>query len=117
VGDLHEIIDGPTVDRISLLLAIALPPLLCAIGAMVGTRYEAARRGARIGLMVGMLGPVNLVLWRLYNLITDRLGLDSVANVFVNLAVFAIIGLAAGLLIRRMITKSPKTEMPSQQEP
>jgi hypothetical protein len=44
-------------------------------------------------------GPPTLVglLWRLYNAITDRIGLDTVANLLVNLALFVVVGVACGV--------------------
>jgi hypothetical protein len=41
--------------------------------------------------------PVLLwVMWRVYNAITSRLGLDTVANLLVNLALFVIVGALCG---------------------
>ena len=44
-------------------------------------------------------GPLLLVgtLWRVYNAITDRIGLDSVANLAVNFVLFIVVGIACGL--------------------
>ena len=41
--------------------------------------------------------PVLLwMLWRVYNAITERLGLDTVANLLVNLALFVTVGVLCG---------------------
>ena len=71
--------------------------------------WLARRRGNRspgfVGLAAG--GPLVLVgvLWRIYNAITDRLGLDTVLNLAVNLALFVLIGLACGFAWRRVAGK------------
>ena len=41
------------------------------------------------------------LLWYLYNFITDRLGLDSLANLAVNIFLFLGVGVSVGLLLRR----------------
>ena len=68
------------------------------LGAAVLSRSSSARGGAKAGFLIGLLGPVNYLLWKMYNGITDRLGLDSVKNLLVNLAIFAVLGIAAGLI-------------------
>jgi len=41
-------------------------------------------------------------LWLVYNGIEDHFGLDSVAALLINLALFALVGTAAGLTFRRL---------------
>ena len=43
----------------------------------------------------------NLILWRIYNVITDHLGLDTVKNLFVNMALFVVIGVIIGVVWAR----------------
>lgn len=51
-----------------------------------------------LGLVVGLLvGVGNYALWTAYNAITQKLGLDTVANLLVNLGVFIVIGIAIGV--------------------
>lgn len=101
--DMREIVTVEQVQRLFLLLAVLAPLFGAALGAAIGARQRRPGPGARTGLLIGMAGPTNLALWMLYNAITDRLGLDTVKNVLVNLAVFALIGLAAGVAwARRM---------------
>lgn len=56
---------------------------------------------------VGLGGPPVLLwaMWRIYNAITDRLGLDTVRNLLVNAALFvtvgAVCGIAWALLLQR----------------
>ena len=96
---MQEIVTVETVGAIFNLLA-ALFPL---IGAMVGAGYQLRSRDRgsawRMGLGVGVIGPANWLLWRLYNALTDRNGLDTVRNFAVNLVVFVVIGLGIGIVI------------------
>jgi hypothetical protein len=99
VDDMREIVTVEQIDRLFLLLAIAGPVLGAIAGSLFGARQGGSVRGAGIGLAIGLLGPVNLGLWTLYNRVTDHLGLDTVRNLLVNLAIFAALGVAAGVLV------------------
>jgi hypothetical protein len=64
------------------------------------TALVARRRGkSPLLAAVAIGGPPTLVgvLWRVYNVITDRMGLDTVANLLVNLVLFVIVGAACGV--------------------
>jgi len=56
-------------------------------------------------ILCGLIGPANLLLWILYNAIENRLGLDSVPALLINLAIFVVLGIAIGLFIRFGILK------------
>ncbi|MCS6949428.1 MAG: hypothetical protein RMM06_04805 [Armatimonadota bacterium] len=88
---MQEIITAQQVDRVFLILAIVGP----LVGAAVG--WARGRRTLQ-GLLWGMLLTANWLLWRVYNAITDRLGLDTVRNLLVNLALFVTLGVVAGFL-------------------
>ncbi len=67
---------------------------------------------------MGCLGILNWVLWRLYNAITDQLGLDTVKNLLVNLALFVALGIAGGVaagLYLRSRQPAPEKETPPAQ--
>ena len=53
-------------------------------------------------LLLGCLGPLALGLWFVYNTVMDRLGLDSLLGLGVNLVLFLATGLLVGLLFRRL---------------
>src|SRR5690348_12153185 len=97
MGSLHEIISTGTVDRLFTLLALLLPIGGAIIGGAVGRRRQNVRGGAQLGLLVGLIGPLNWLLWRVYNALTDRIGLDTVRNVAVNLLLFVVIGALIGV--------------------
>jgi hypothetical protein len=106
MDDMRELVTVEQATRLFVLVAIVLPLLGAALGAWLGVRRGNVRKGLTLGLLAGMAGPGNLVLWRMYNGITDRLGLDTVRNLLTNLALFAAIGVALGvvvsLVVRRM---------------
>lgn len=105
MNDLHEIVDLHTVDRVFILLAIVVPILGAVSGAWWGRLSGRMRYGLIVGISLGMLGPLNLLLWHIYNLITARNGLDTVRNLQINLLVFiatgAVIGLTIGIILKR----------------
>lgn len=88
---MQEIITAQQVDRAFLTLAVAGP----LVGAAVGW---ARSKHALRGLLWGMLLTANWLLWRVYNTITDYLGLDTVRNLLVNLALFVTLGAIAGFI-------------------
>lgn len=96
---MHELIDLAAVQRWFGVLAVLLPVL--GIGGGAALQIRGGRRGAlAIGAAVGLLGPANWLLWRVYNGIEDHYGLDSVKAMLLNLALFAVLGIAVGLGIR-----------------
>ena len=112
MGELREIVSIDAMGRLFTLLALVLPVMGVAIGAAWGNRHKDLRRGAVWGLAVGMAGPLNWLLWLVYNALTNRNGLDTVRNVFVNLAVFIVVGAAigfgAGVILRRSLATQDK---------
>lgn len=89
---MQEIITAQQVDTLFLVFAVGGPLVGAAIGWL---------RGKRVlhGLLWGMLLTANWLLWRVYNAITDRLGLDTVRNLLVNLVFFITLGAVAGWFV------------------
>ena len=94
-----EMITRAQADNLMLGL-LALGFLIMAVAATVAKNRDGAP--GRAALLYG--GPPVLLglLWHLYNFITDKLGLDSVANLAVNVLLFVGIGVAVGLTLRRV---------------
>ena len=88
---MRELITLEQANHLMLAVLVAAP----IVGLVAGASYRRPVRGLIAGLLIG---AGNLVLWKVYNLITDRLGLDTVKNLLVNLALFVGIGLVAGFL-------------------
>jgi hypothetical protein len=85
-----ELIDPHQAHLLMLGVLIAAPLIGLAWGAMVKRLIS--------GLVVGLLvGVGNYALWTVYNAITDHLGLDTVKNLLVNLGLFVVIGIVAGV--------------------
>lgn len=97
MDDMREIVTVQQMDRLFLVLAIAAPLVGAVIGAALARRQNPGR-GALRGLLVGLLGPANLVMWKVYNALTDRMGLDTVKNLLVQLGLFVGLGVAVGLV-------------------
>lgn len=86
---MKELID----ERQAHLLMLAVLVLAPLLGLAWGLR--AGRRGLGLGLGLAV-GAGNFALWTLYNAVTDRLGLDTVKNLLVNLGLFVGLGVVAG---------------------
>lgn len=104
-AEMKELIDADQVSRLFGLLAIILPPLCLFGGWCIGGRRGQRRQGIVAGLLIGLLGPLNLLMWRVFNGITDTVGLDTVRNLLINVALFVtvgvVIGVATGFALRR----------------
>ena len=85
------------------LLFTALP----ALGLVAGLAGWAWRRKPGWLALAGGALLVGL-LWRLYNAIADRLGLDSVAHLALSAAVFVAVGVAAGRGWRALTLRGAK---------
>lgn len=99
MDEMREIVTMEQVNRWFLLLAIAAPIIGMLFGALAGQRRGQMKRGLVSGLAIGLLGPVNLLLWKVYNALTDQMGLDTVKNLLVQLGLFIMLGVIAGLVL------------------
>ncbi|MDQ2688330.1 MAG: hypothetical protein M3Y28_10740 [Armatimonadota bacterium] len=87
---MKELIDPHQADLLMLAVLFGAP--------IVGLLWGAFTKRIRPGLIIGLLvGVGNYVLWTVYNAITDKLGLDTVKNLVVNLVLFIILGILIGL--------------------
>lgn len=91
------------------ILAI-MTPLLGLAGGYICSRITHEKRYfISWGIIYGLSGPCILLLWHLYNAITEYLGLDTVKNLVVNIALFVILGIGIGLIL----SKAPKRKVKS----
>lgn len=87
---MKELID-PHQAHLLMLGILLLAPL-------IGLGWGLVAKRPPFGLAVGLVvGVGNYALWTLYNAITQKLGLDTVANLLVNLGLFIAIGIAFGV--------------------
>jgi len=103
---MKELITTEQAARAITILALALPIAGLVIGGIAGAVRRRVARGAALGLVCGLSGPAIWVMWRVYNGVIGRFGLDSVKGLLIDLALFLavglLIGLAAGAVWRRM---------------
>ena len=88
---MKELIDEHQAHLL-MLAALVLAPL---VGLAWGVRAKRVARGLCVGALVG---AGNYALWTVYNAITAKLGLDTVANLLVNLGLFLVVGTIAGIV-------------------
>lgn len=101
MDELREIVDIQSINRLFLILAVLLPLLGTLGGALWGAKASTKERGLRMGFVIGLLGPLNFLLWKTYNAITDHTGLDTVRNVVLNLVLFILVGVGLGIALRK----------------
>jgi hypothetical protein len=98
---MQEVLEFILDDRHVLIALIAVAVLTPLCGLLHGwwRARQQGRLGLRLlrGLAAGLLGPVILGMWFVYNSLVNRLGLDSVRNLLVNLGLFVGVGLLLGL--------------------
>jgi len=105
---MKELVTVEQAERVLRLLAVALPLAGLVIGALVGALRRRLAGSAVVGLLIGLVGPAALGLWRVYNAIMGRYGLDSVKGLLLNLALFVAVGLAVGLVVGWRLSRPPK---------
>ena len=87
---MKELID-PHQAHLLMLGVLALAPL-------VGLAWGLGNKRLPFGIVIGVLvGVGNYALWTVYNAVTERLGLDTVKNLLVNLGLFVFIGIVVGI--------------------
>jgi len=91
------------VDAAQVGVALAVLSGGALLAALLLGYLGRARRSARMARGALLAGAVAALypLWLVYNAIEDRFGLDSVAGLLINLGLFAAVGVAGGLLLRR----------------
>lgn len=99
---LKYLLDEAFVGWVILVAGLAGPPLGAALGYGVGRLRRQVRGDVVDGTLLGLFATLTLVMWHVYNAIVERLGLDTVRNLLVNLALFAVVGVVLGLTLRRV---------------
>ncbi len=107
---MKELID-PRQAHLLMLGVLLLAPLL-------GLAWGAWAKRLVSGLVIGLLvGVGNYALWTVYNAITDRLGLDTVKNLLVNLVLFVIVGCVIGVSVGLYQRRSVREGEPQEETP
>lgn len=97
--EMRELVTVEQAERAIVIIAVAAPIVGLVLGGVVGAIRRRLGAGLLIGLLCGAAGPAALAMWRVYNAITGRYGLDSVRGLLINLALFAAVGLAVGVAV------------------
>jgi hypothetical protein len=95
----HELVDAAQFGR--ALLALSALGAVLALALLLIDRKRPSM-GRRRAALLSAVGALVYPLWLVYNGIEDRFGLDSVAALLINLALFAAVGIAGGRLLRRL---------------
>ena len=93
---MKELIAPESVEKALLFVAVCGPLVGMVVGAVLGAHEKRAAPRIMAGALIGGLGTVVFGMWHVYGAITDRLGLDSLANLGVQLGLFAVFGAALG---------------------
>jgi apolipoprotein N-acyltransferase len=92
----REIVDAAAVGTaLAVLSGVALLVGLALLA--MARKSETAKRTGLVAVCVALGFPM----WWIYNAIEDALGLDSVAGLLANLALFVALGIGVGLALRR----------------
>ncbi|MCD6327631.1 hypothetical protein J7M28_08770 [bacterium] len=83
-----------------LIPAIALPFVLAGIGRLLSPRANPSA-GSRLGFSIGLVGPIAILLYIIYSLLCEALGLASLLNIFSCSVVAVLMGLCWGRFIKR----------------
>ena len=102
LSDLHEIVDLNAVNRLFLIFAVISPFAGMLAGYLVGKRSASFKRSFISWTLLGLLGPLNLLMWTLYNSLAKSNGIDSVRNLSLNFFIFITVGGVAGILYHRL---------------
>ena len=98
---MKELVSVELVERVFRYVAIICPVAGLLLGGVIGWAFRRPGIGTRLGIAVGCAGLLNYVLWKLSGAIAGKLGLDSVANLLIQAAMFVVFGLAVGVLLGR----------------
>lgn len=114
---MHEIIDLHKFALVIKWLAIVLPVLGVFVGGIWGMRKKALAEGLGKGLAIGLLGPVVFGLWLVYSWLirydpaTGYVGLHRTAVLWVNVGMFAVVGVILGIIYGRLFMRNaPRDE-------
>jgi len=92
-----ELITRPQAD-----LLFTAGPILVALAAFAWWRLRKSPTALAAGVGAVLIG----VLWRVFNTISERIGIETVANLLVNAAVFVVVGIGYGIWMRRVVPMS-----------
>lgn len=84
-------------------LVLTAGPIVLGFAALAWWRLRRSPEGLAAGVAVLLIG----ILWRVFNAISERIGIETVANLLVNGALFVVVGAGYGLWLRRILPAPP----------
>lgn len=97
---LNLILNESFINFLFFVLAFLTPLIVVVLVAILRERIWIGE--ARLWLVLGAaIGPLNLLVWSVYNAIENAYGLDSVGALVMNFILFLILGIVGGLIVRR----------------
>ncbi len=100
---LKELVSQEVVERAFLTIAVAGLAVGLITGIAIGTMKHRSKQYAAAGFLLGLLFCGVYGMWLLFDAITDKLGLDSIANLGAQLLLFSAIGAVAGLAVAHLV--------------
>lgn len=85
-----------------MFLAVGAPLVGLILGALLGAHEKRALPRIVAGVLLGGMLSLIYGMWQLYGLITGLLGLDSAANLGLQLVLFAVLGAVLGAVVSRV---------------
>ncbi len=104
----QEIIREESVVHVFHLLTFLLPLGGIIVGGAIAGKTK-HWRPLLIGTLVGLIGPINQLLWLWYCKILGSFGFDSVVSLLVSFFSFAFAGATLGILISLVFRRKIKT--------
>ncbi len=101
---MKELVTTSEVNRVFLVLALLVPVPAFVLTIVVGRLTRVPSWWYRAGILVALAAPFNFVLWKIYELNTSAMGLDTVKNVVVNVVFFILVGVVGGIAITKLVT-------------
>ena len=90
--------------------------IVLVLAPLIGLAWGVSAKNIKMGLLVGIaVGGGNFILWHVYNVITNRLGLDTVLNFDVNLGLFVVLGIVIGVVVG-LVRRRPEDVAENQSE-
>lgn len=104
---MKELITKEQLDMVLRVIAIAFPITGAVTGVAVGAVRKRLFANAVFGLILGSIGTVVFVLWRVYNWSGSRYGYTSVVNLLIQFILCLVLGIVAGIITQKAF-RSPE---------
>jgi hypothetical protein len=99
---MQELFDKASLERLFLFAAICCPLLGIVIGVMIGAHQRLALPTILRSVLIGSIATLAYVMWQVYNLVINALGLDSVLNLVVQIVIFTALGVTIGAVVYKL---------------